>query len=246
MIEEMVLFTGIACLGVLVVSFAGFGFALVMVPLLTIFFAPKDFLPSYHILAVVCQLVLALKSHKHIQWRLLAKLLTMAIVGIPLGTIALKHLPTEIISLAIAVLTLLFATIFIVNAKVHVKKNIILETLAGLSSGFLSGSTAQSGPPIVLYGLARQWDKDVFRSTLLIYFSGLSVMTLGWYFYMEMVTVKATATAGVAILPALAVSYVGIHLKNRVNETIFRRVVLVVIMAVGVMGMVSYFMKTFG
>ena len=245
MTEEMILFVGIACVGVLVVSFAGFGFALVMVPLLNLFLVPKEFLPSYHILAVVCQLTLALESHKHIQWKLLAKLLTMAIIGVPLGTIALKQLPTEIMSLAIAILTLVFATILLVNKKIRVKKNIVLEIMAGFSSGFLSGCTAQSGPPIVIYGLARQWDKDVFRSTLLIFFSGLSLMTLGWYFYMDMLTVKATATAGAAVLPALAVSYIGIHLKNRVNEMIFRRVVLVVIMGVGVMGMVSYFIKFF-
>jgi hypothetical protein len=52
--------------------------------------------------------------------------------------------------------------------------------------------------------------------------------------------------AGIAILPTLAVSYIGIHLKNRVNEIIFRRVVLVVVMSVGVMGMSSYFIKLFG
>ena len=140
---------------------------------------------------------------------------------------------------------MVFATILQINTKIRVRKNIAIESLVGLSSGFLSGSTAQAGPPIVIYGLARQWDKDVVRSTLLIYFSGLSVMTLGCYFYMDMLTVRATATAGVAILPALAVSYIGIHLKNRVNEMIFRRVVLVVIMGVGVMGMVSYFIKFF-
>ena len=113
-------------------------------------------------------------------------------------------------------------------------------------SGFLSGCTAQSGPPIIIYGLARQWDKDMFRATLLAYFSGLSMMTLIWYFSMGLVTVKATTTAGVALLPALAVAYLGVRLKNRVNEMVFRRVVLLVIMAVGCMGLASYFLNTSG
>ena len=121
MIEEMLLFAAIACLGVLVVSFAGFGFALVMVPLLSLFFAPEEFLPSYHILAMVCQLAIALESHKHIQWKLLAKLLLMAIIGVPLGAAALKYLPADIMSLAIAVLTLAFAVIFMFNTKIAIK-----------------------------------------------------------------------------------------------------------------------------
>ena len=245
MIEYIILFTVIACAGVMVVSFAGFGFALVMVPLLSLFYAPREFLPSYHILAVVCQVVIAIEAHKHIQWSLLMKLLIMAIAGVPLGAIALKHLPEDIISLIIAVLTLTFAVIFLLNTKIHIKKNIVIEFFIGLLSGFLSGSTAQSGPPVVIYGLARQWDKDVFRSTLLVYFFGLSVMTLIWYFYMDMLTSKAALTAMISVPPALIVSSVGIHLKNKINEKIFRRVVLFIIMCVGAMGMINYFIKTF-
>ena len=246
MIQEAIIFAVIACAGVLVVSFVGFGLALVMVPLLSLFLLPREFLPSYHMLALICQLILAIESRKHIRWRPLARLGGAAMVGIPLGTIALKHLPTDIVSLTIAVLTLVFATIFLVNARIRARKNAFVESLVGLASGFLSGCTAQSGPPIIIYGLARQWDKDMFRATLLAYFSGLSMMTLIWYFSMGLVTVKATTTAGVALLPALAVAYLGVRLKNRVNEMVFRRVVLLVIMAVGCMGLASYFLNTSG
>lgn len=246
MIQEAIIFALIACAGVLVVSFVGFGFALVMVPLLSLFFSPKEFLPSYHMLALICQLTLAIESRKHIRWRHLARLGCAAMIGIPLGTIALKHLPTDIVSLTIAVLTLLFATIFLVNARIRARKNALVESLVGLTSGFLSGCTAQSGPPIIIYGLARQWDKDMFRATLLAYFSGLSMITLIWYFSMGMVTFKATTTAGAAVLPTLAVAYVGVRLKNKVNEIVFRRAVLLVIVGVGLMGVASYFVKTLG
>lgn len=246
MVEEIVLFVCIACAGVLVVSFVGFGLALVMVPLLSLLFSPKEFLPSYHILALVCQLTLAMASRRHIRWRLLAKFCGAAMIGVPLGAIALRHLPTDILSLTIAVLTLIFATIFLVNARIRVNKNAVIEALVGLGSGFLSGCTAQSGPPIIIYGLARQWDKDTFRATLLAYFSGLSMITLIWYFSMGLVTVKATTTAAAAVVPALAVAYIGVRLKNRVNQTVFRRVVLLVVVGVGLMGLASYFLKTLG
>ena len=244
MIEEIAVFVGIACAGMLVVSFAGFGLALVMVPVLSLFFAPREFLPSFHILALICQLTLAMESRRHIRWGLLAKLGATAMIGAPLGAIALKYLPTDFLSLTIAVLTLVFATIFLVNPRIRAKENAIIEGLVGFGSGFLSGCTGQSGPPIIIYGLARQWDKDKFRATLLMYFSGLSLMTLIWYLSMSLLTVKATATAGAAVLPALAFAYVGVRLKNRVNERVFRRVVLFVITGVGIMGFVSYFVKT--
>ena len=123
MIEEMVLFTIIACIGVLVVSFSGFGFALVTVPLLNLFFSPKQFLPSYHILAVICMMTLAFESRKHIQWKLLGRLWAMAFIAIPLGAAALKYFPTELLSLSIALITLIFAILLLLNRDFRVKKN---------------------------------------------------------------------------------------------------------------------------
>jgi hypothetical protein len=251
MIEEMLIFTAIACVGVIVVSFAGFGFALTMVPLLSLFYSPKQFLPAYHMFAPVCMLALALESRRHIHWRFLARILVVAVIGAPLGAIALKHLPAEVVSLAIAVLTLTFAGYLLLNKEVRMGRNTIVEVLVGFCSGFLNGCTAMSGPPVVMYGLARQWDRDVFRSTLLVYFSFLSVITLGSYFIIDMMTVESEdmitfesgATAGAAILPALAVGHFGIRLKNKVNEALFRRVVLVAILCLGIIGVVSYFIR---
>lgn len=217
-----------------------------MVPLLSLFFSPVEFLPAYHIFAPICMLVLALESRQHIQSRILLKILVMALIGIPLGTIAIKHLPTETVSLGIAVLTLTFAGYLLLNKDIRIGQNSVVELIVGFCSGSLNSCTTMSDPPVVIYGLAQKWNKDVFRSTLLAYFSLLSPITPVSFFAMDMVTVNSWANAGAAILPALAVGHFGIRLKNRVNETLFRRVVLVVIMYLGIMGAVSYFMKSFG
>lgn len=239
----MLIFTAIACVGAIVVSFAGFGFALTMIPLLSLFFSPKQFLPAYHMFAPVCMLVLALESRQYIQWRFLVRILIAAVIAVPLGTIALNLLSAEIVRLVIAVLTLAFATYLLFNKNTQINKNGIVEMLVGFCSGFLNSCTAMSGPPVVMYGLARQWNKDVFRSTLLVYFSVLSILTLPSYYIMDMITIESGKTAGVAILPALVLGHYGIRLKNRVNEQLFRRVVLVVILCLGIISVVSFIIR---
>lgn len=136
MIEDMVLFTIIACVGVLIVSFSGFGFALIMVPLLSLFFPPKEFLPSYHILAMVCMIVLALESRKHIEWRLLGRLLAMAVIAVPPGAATLNYLPTELISLAIAVLTMIFAILLLLSREFRIKKISLPKLWSGFAAVF--------------------------------------------------------------------------------------------------------------
>jgi len=78
---------------------------------------------------------------------------------------------------------------------------------------------------------------------LLVYFSVLSILTLPSYYIMDMITIESGKAAGVAILPALVVGHYGIRLKNRVNEQLFRRVVLVVILCLGIISVVSFFIR---
>ena len=51
--------------------------------------------------------------------------------------------------------------------------------------------------------------------------------------------------AAAAVLPALAVSYLGIRLKDKVEESVFRRVVLVVIIGVRIISMMGYIIGAF-
>ena len=60
-----------------------------------------------------------------------------------------------------------------------------------------------------------------------------------------MLTVKAMEMAAAAVLPALAVSYLGIRLKDKVEESVFRRVVLVVIIGVRIISMMGYIIGAF-
>src|SRR5690349_3849193 len=67
-------------------GFTGFGLAVVGVPLLSLFFAPAEIVPSIMILAILAGLQLLPKIWRSVDWQLLIPTIAGAAIGTPLGT----------------------------------------------------------------------------------------------------------------------------------------------------------------
>ncbi len=61
---------------------------------------------------------LVCEGRRHIEWRSVRGLLLGGLPGVPIGALALKHLPDRVIGVAISVVTLLFGILFLV-ARPH-------------------------------------------------------------------------------------------------------------------------------
>ena len=111
------------------------------------------------------------------------------------------------------------------------------QITVGLLSGLLGGCLSGSGPPVIIYGLARNWPKETFRTTLLAYFTILTIEAGGTYAAMQMFTPWCFKAAAAAIIPCLLTAWIGIRLKNKLKEEHFRRAVLIIIVLVGLIGL---------
>ena len=237
---EFAFFALIASLGMLVQSLVGFAGSLFAIPLFALFMSPREAVPAYALLMLVIDIFLVCEGRRHIEWRSVRGLLIGGLPGIPIGAFALKHLPVPIIGATISVVTLLFGILFLARVRVRLPAHPLTEPAVGLLSGVLGGGISESGPPVVVYGLAKDWAKDVFRSSLLAYFLCLAIAAAISYFAMGMVSNRMLMLSGIALLPALAAAHIGVLLKRRTNEKSFRFAVLVVIIVVGIGGMAKY------
>lgn len=226
-----------ASLGMLVQSFAGFAGSLVAVPLLAMFISPREAVPTYSLVMLVVDIWLVYETRRHVQWSRLKGLLAGGLIGVPIGAYGLTHLPGHAISICISAITLAFGILFLAKVRINMKENAPTQLSVGLLSGLLGGSISESGPPVVVYGLARDWGKDTFRSTLLCYFLALCVEQDVSYWYFGLFSRKSVSIAAVAIIPTFLAASCGVHFKNRVSETIFRRAILIVVIGVSVMGL---------
>ena len=237
---EILAFALIASLGMLVQSVVGFAGSLLAVPLFALLMPPRDVVPGYAFLMLAVNGFLVLEGRRHIQWGSVRGLLLGGLPGVPIGALALKHLPTNMIGAVISVVTLAFGLLFLARVRVRFPVHAATEPLIGLVSGMLGGSISESGPPVVVYGLSRDWAKDVFRSSLLAYFLCLSAAAALSYVVLGMVTGRMLLLAASGLLPALAAARLGLLVKQRINERAFRLTVLATIIVVSVSGLLKH------
>ena len=159
------------------------------------------------------------------------------VVGSPVGAYALKTLPAGNISMGVNVMVLLFAILLWCKLRVPLPDNRRTQAGVGLVSGFLGGCISTSGPPIVIFGLARRWEKDIFRGTLLAYFTGLTVVSLGSYAVMGMIGGRNLILGAAAFAGAVPAAWIGVKLKNRASQEVFSRIVLGLISLTALIGL---------
>lgn len=233
-------FAAIAGLGMLVQSTVGFAGSLVAIPLFALFLSPREAVPAYCFTMLAVNLFLVCEGRRHVAWRSVAGLLLGGLPGVPIGAWALKQLPTQVMGAAISSITLVFGILFLSRVRVRFPEHPLTEPAVGLLSGTLGGCISESGPPVVVYALSREWPKDRFRSSLLAYFLCLAVTAGVSYTAFGMVTGRVLTLAAAGLLPALAAGQLGVWLKRRIDERSFRLAVLVTVVAVGVAGLLKY------
>lgn len=239
--KEIIIFTVISFLGILFPSFAGFGSALFAIPLLTIFFTPQKAVPTFSLLSLSMNIFLVLEARKHIEWKRISKLLMGGLIGIPIGAYFLAHFSPAVIRIIISSVTFIFAILFLMKINIPLREDTPTQITTGFLSGIIGGSIGESGPPVVIFGLARKWEKNVFRTTLLTYFLFLSITSNISYFLLGLIGKENLKFFLFAVLPGFVACSLGIKIKNSVSEELFRKVVLYIILAVAIIGLLKVF-----
>jgi hypothetical protein len=103
----------------------------------------------------------------------------------------------------------------------------------GLLAGLLGGAYNTSGPPVVVYGNARRWSPAEFKSHLQGFFLLNSVLVVAGHLISGNYTAPVWQHYLIA-LPGLALGiFLGVSLDRRINPQIFRKLVLVMLLVVG-------------
>ncbi len=233
-------------LGFLVVLLAGltqgltgFGYALVAVPLLIIFLPPKTVVPLVLIHCAFTNTLVLLDAWRWVDLKRIWPLMLAGIAGMPLGTYLLVALPVDTLKVFMGSVIALSALAMLLGWKHEIRNERLACAPVGVASGLLSGSTGMSGPPVVLFLANQGMGKQVFRANLVAYFLVLNLATIPTHVVAGLVTRTVIADAAL-LLPALfAGTFVGIRLVRRVEEAMFRRVTLAIVILAGLLSVAS-------
>jgi len=229
----LVLFEVVVLLAAVVSGLTGFGFALVLGPILMLIIDPKVVVPIVAVLSVVLNLFLFYSARRWAEPAKMAPLMAAGVAGMAAGILLLVFLNVTALKFLVSVVIISFSLAIMGNFRLQASDSRLDTLIVGLVSGFLGGSTSMSGPPVVLFFSNQGYGKMAFRANLMAYFLVLYSVTLPGYWVGGLLTGEVFSFSALAIPALLAGSVLGARLVPRVPEVRFRYLTLLLVLLTG-------------
>lgn len=229
--------------GAYVHTTAGFGSALIAMPLLSLRLGIATAAPLQAICSTIIGFYVLGRNWRGLQWRDALWILPATACGVPLGMLFLSRTDPAIVLrmlglllIAYAVYALAFAPRLAALPEDHQPslRGRILGLFAGLAAGILGGAYNVNGPPLVIYGALQHWPKARFRSLLQTVFLFNGWMILAAHVAAGHVN-ETVAWSCLAALPGLVAGIALGHWTDlRLPPARFERVLLILILCLGI------------
>lgn len=222
---------GITFLAAVCQSLTAFGFALIMVPLLSLTWEVKPAVVASSMLGAIITVPLAYEVRGHVRARRLVPMLLGSLLGIPLGIVILREIGATTLEVTVSIVVIVAALLVYFSPRPFSRSVPALSFVVGGISGTLRGATSMGGPPVILYTLTFETDIERFRATLLAFFLPTSLISVAGLAIAGLIDGNVLLVTG-ASLPALWLGLVGGRwLRSFVPEGLFRLIVLLVLLA---------------
>jgi len=212
---------------------AGFGLALVSMPLLVGVLGIRIATPLVALIAISAESILLFRFRAALNFRAVIRLSAASLVGIPLGIFLLREVNVEIVTAVLGLVIISYALYALFSPQMPRLHNPNWAFGFGFLGGILSGAYNTSGPPVVIYGTMNNWPPDAFKSNL----QGFFVLNTIMLITNHALAGNLTAVVWQNLLWALPGIALGLALAfltdRRINPDRFRRIVLVLLIFLG-------------
>jgi uncharacterized membrane protein YfcA len=214
-------------IGSLVAGLTGFAFSAVTGALLFHWLAPSAAVPLLLACSITTQLFSITALWRAMQWKECVPLLLGGLPGIPVGAYVLQHVGPEIFAVGFGAFLVLYSACMLWRPGTVVRSGgRPMALIVGFAGGIAGGAIAFPGASPAIWCSLRALPKEVQRGIVqpfillmqcaaLLYFSKIGILG------------AATVTTFVWCVPAvLGGTWIGIRLYRRIDDTMYRRVIL--------------------
>ncbi len=240
--SEALVFFALVC-GGMVHSAAGFGSALVAMPILTLVLSPAVATPLQNTVGLFLCALIWYQHRDQWPWRDSVPIIAFSLLGVPLGTYALTHFSEKSVLLVLGLVLLIYSS-FELRAFVPSRDTAqrpafrdpayIGASIAGFLSGVLGAAYATNGPPAIIYGSLRRWPRAEFKSVLqsLFLINGIAIVL--WQGSQGLIT-REVGWLALFAFPGLALgAAIGYRIDKRLDHVQSRKVMLGLIAVLGI------------
>ena len=209
-------------------AISGFGFALIAVPLLSLFIDPQVAVVLATVVGAFSSTFQAVADRRHANKSLVQRLALSAYIGMPFGLFVFIVVSESVLRFIVGLVVLLAAIALIRGFSISQSNN-KLDWIMGWASGVLATSTSTNGPPLVFLLQAKKLSPESFRASINIVFSLTSFGAILLFALSGNIT--SDDFAGIAIsIPMLLIGLaIGFNVRSRINAQQFRILVFVLL-----------------
>lgn len=231
---DYVLLALIIFAAILTQSIAGFGVALVAMPMLVTLMQPVAASTLLAITSLPMQVIILWRYRHALQARSLWRLMVSSVIGIPLGVYALATLDQHVILTALGVVLIAYSLCSLVELKLPLLTMPAWAFGFGFFAGILSGAFNTGGPPFVIYGQCRGWKPDQFKANMQLLLMVNAIIVVIAHLAAGHLTDDVLNHYVVTLPTVFVATAVGFRISERINAVLFRRVVLVLLLMIGI------------
>jgi len=211
---------------------AGFGSALIAVPLLALTLPLTIVVPLVVFLDYVGSTSQGIKNRESIRWSEILPLLPFSIIGVTVSLFVMESVRPEMLSVALGGFVILFAAYQLLPMKLGQARRIIAIP-SGLLGGFVGTLFGTGGPFYVIYLNLRKLDKDAFRATFASIFLLDGALRLIGYALKGFYTLEMLAYLAMAVPVAGLGLFFGGRIHTALGRDTFVRLISVLLLGSG-------------
>ncbi|MCG7522079.1 sulfite exporter TauE/SafE family protein [Ruegeria sp. Ofav3-42] len=236
-LHDLLFAMGVAFLAGWVKGIVGFAMPMVLVSGLSIFLPPELAIAGLILPTLVTNVFQALGQGVPAAVSSIKQFRIFLIVGLMFllaGAQLVTLVPTSTFLLMIGIPVAFFALIQVLGVKLVLEKpSARIEVLMGAVAGFIGGMSGIWGPPTVAYLTALNTPKAVqMRVQGVIYGLGAIALVLA-HLGSGILRADTAPFSAALIAPAVAGMWVGMQLQSRIDQALFRKVTLMVLLVAG-------------
>nr|WP_275982273.1 sulfite exporter TauE/SafE family protein [Frigidibacter sp. ROC022] len=216
-------------------GYSGFGFSAVFIAFAALLTNPLPLIPVVFLCEILMTAVQARGIRGAVDWRRAGLMLIGAALAVPLSVLALSHASPETARLVVSAIIGCLSLVLLIGWQLRRPLGAAGQVSVGIASGLANGAGV-GGLPVAALLAAQPIPAAMFRATLVVYITGLDLMTLPIMGVAGLVSGQTLLAAAMA-LPILTA---GILLGGRhflaASPQAFRRSAVLLLLVLAVLG----------
>ncbi len=212
----------------LIKGISGFGFALVALPPLLIWYSPAEIIPVLVICNFISSTIIVLqKKDKNLVPPKVKPLIVTGAIFTLLGVLILKNANEENLIHIISMIFIALTGLSFFISKSPVNYPGVTYPVVGAVVGLLTGSTSVSGPPLAIFLNSAKINNQEFREIFSWFNITTSVVAIIGYFIADLITMESLKLV-LLFTPMIYIgSYIGKRLNSKIPSKVFKNSTLV-------------------